>query len=262
MRFPTLILTLLFLLSLSFGSPAALQDHKQETPAKPLYQPSGNEVTLTGSIIANGEVPRIRRYDMSADPVCEKLSVDHHDLDDLLVSDQRVVNTFIYLKSGEPLDTYRFEVPDSEVVLAHKGCYYSPRILGIRAGQRLSIVNNDPTTHNTHPTPKYNPEWNMSQGVGSGPFVKTFRRAEQFIPFKDNQHPWERAILGVFDHPFFAVSDQFGNYEIRGLPPGKYKLEAWHETLGKQEMEITVVPGESRKIDFTFDLAKPGSRME
>jgi plastocyanin len=264
MRFPTLILTLLVLWSLSSGAPAVLQDHGQKTPtnqSKPLYQPTGNEATLTGSIIANGEVPRIMRYDMSADPVCEKLSVDHHDLDDLLISDQRVVNTFVYIKGGE-LNSYRFEVPDAEVELAHKGCYYSPRILGIRAGQRLSIVNNDPTTHNTHPTPVLNPEWNMSQAVGSTPFVKTFTRAEQFIPVKDNHHPWERAIIGVFDHPFFAVSDQFGNYEIRGLPPGKYKLVAWHERLGEQEMEITIVPGESRKIDFTFDLAKRGSRME
>jgi len=264
MRIPTLILTLLFLSALATVSSAALQDHPQntETSTKPLYAPSGNEVTLTGSIIANGEVPKARRYDMSADPVCEKLSVDRHDLDDVLISDQRVVNTFVYLKGGEALNAYRFEVPDAEVELAHKGCYYSPRLLGIRAGQRLSIANNDPTVHNTHPTPKYNPEWNMSQGVGSNPFVKTFSRSEQFIPFKDNQHPWERAIVGVFDHPFFAVSDQFGNYEIRGVPPGKYTLVVWHERLGKQEMEITVVPGESRKLDFTFDLAKPDSRME
>jgi hypothetical protein len=260
MRYPTLILTLLFLFSLISGSPAAVQDHGQETPtksSKPLYQPTGNEAILAGSIIFNGEVPRIMRYDMSADPVCEKLSVDHHDLNDLLISDQRVVNTFVYLKSGEALETYRFEVPDSEVVLAHKGCYYEPRILGIRTGQRLAIVNNDPTVHNTHPTPKYNQEWNMSQAVGSEPFMKSFRRAEQFIPFKDNHHPWEKAMVGVFDHPFFAVSDQFGNYEIRGLPPGKYKLVAWHERLGEQELELTIVPGENRKIDFTFELAKP-----
>jgi hypothetical protein len=58
----------------------------------------------------------------------------------------------------------------------------------------------------------------------------------------------------VFAHPFFAVSDQLGNYEIRGLPPGTYKLVAWHERLGEQEMEITVRPGENRRIDFTFDF--------
>ncbi len=263
MRYSALILTLLFLVFLSSGSLAALQDRKQETPApnKPLYQPTGNEATLTGSIIANGEVPRAMRYDMTADPVCVEINRDPVYLEDLLVSQQRVVNTFVYVKS-EALNAYRFDVPDSEVTLAHKNCGYSPRILGIRAGQRLAIVNNDPTAHNTHPTPKYNPEWNMSQAVGSEPFLKSFSRAEQFIPVKDNQHPWERAMVGVFDHPFFAVSDEFGNFEIRGVPPGKYKLVVWHERLGEQEMEITILGGENRKIDFTFDLAKPGSRVE
>lgn len=254
MRYPTLILTLLFLLSLASGS-SALQN-QQETPTKPLYQPAGSEATLTGSIIANGKEPKVLRYDMSADPVCQKMSIRPVEVQDVLIREQRVLNTFVYLKSGEPLNAYRFEVPDSEVVLAHAGCSYSPRVLGIRVGQRLSIVNNDPTAHNTHPRPKYNKEWNMSQGPGGTPFVKSFERPEQFIPVKDNMHPWELALVGVFDHPFFAVSDQFGNYEIRGVPPGKYTLVAWHEKLGEQEMEITVVGGESRKIDFTFDPAK------
>ena len=262
MRFPTLILTLLFLFSVIAGAPKAWQDHPRETPTKPLYQPTGNEASLTGSIIANGEVPKPRRYDMTADPVCGELTGDHVEVKDLLVNNQRVLNTFIYLKSGEPLDKYSFEAPASEVVLEHRNCNYVPLVLGIRVGQKLSLVNGDQTIHNTHPTPKYNQEWNRSQGVGSAPFVKTFRRAEQFIPFKDNQHPWERAMVGVFDHPFFAVSDEFGNYEIRGVPPGTYKLVVWHQRLGQQEMDITIIPGENRKIDFTLDLAKPDSRME
>ena len=264
MRYPTFVLTLLFLFSLFSVSPALLQDHGQETPArplKPLYQPTGNEATLTGSIIANGEVPKPKRYDMTADPVCAELGGEHVVVQDLVVNNQRVLDTFVYLKSGEVLDKYRFEAPDSEVVLEHRNCNYSPRVLGIRVGQKLAIVNSDRTIHNTHPLPKYNQEWNMSQAVGSTPFVKSFNRAEQFIPVKDNHHPWERALLGVFDHPFFAVSDEFGNYELRGVPPGKYKLVVWHQRLGQQEMEITIVPGESRKIDFTFDLAKPDSRM-
>jgi hypothetical protein len=57
-------------------------------------------------------------------------------------------------------------------------------------------------------------------------------------------------------HPFFAVSDESGRFEIRGLPPGTYKLVVWHERLGEQELEITVTPGETRNADFTFDADK------
>jgi len=86
--------------------------------------------------------------------------------------------------------------------------------------------------------------------------VKTFSHPEVLIPFKDNQHPWEKAYVAVMDHPFFAVSDESGRFEIRGLPPGTYTLVVWHERLGEQELEITVAPGEIRNADFTFDADK------
>ena len=258
MRYATLVLILLFLVSLST---AASFQNPQETPAKPLYKPTGNEATLTGTITANGEIPKAHIVDLSADPLCALPNGEKFETDFLLTNNQRLLNAFVYVKSGEPLKAFRFEVPEAEVVLEHKNCRYSPHVLGLRTGQRLSIVNKDQTTHNTHPVPKLNPEWNMSQAVGSEPFTKTFKRAEQFIFFKDNQHPWEKAYLGVFDHPFFAVSDAFGNYEIRGLPPGTYKLGAWHELLGEQEIEITVAAGENRRLDFTFEVpAKTDSR--
>ena len=96
----------------------------------------------------------------------------------------------------------------------------------------------------------------MSAPPSSPPFVKTFIRPELLIPFKDNQHPWQRAYLGVMVHPFFAVTDEFGRFQISGLPPGSYTLVVWHEKLGEQQVEITVAPGEIRNADFTYDADK------
>ena len=84
--------------------------------------------------------------------------------------------------------------------------------------------------------------------------VKTFPREEALIPIKCNQHPWEKAFVGVMNHPFFSISDELGSYEIRGLPAGTYTFVAWHEAFDEQQMEITLVAGENRRIDFTFDL--------
>lgn len=255
MRRTFAILTLLFLVSLYFSSLAAVQN-PQDTSQKPVYHPTGNEASLTGSILVTGELPERFKYDMSADPVCDRLNRPQALTDDVLTSNDRLLNVFVYVESGGPLNAYHFEVPESEVVLARKNCSYTPHVLGIRVGQPFSVVNHDLTVHNTHPMPRLNQEWNMSQAPGAAPFVKPFTRPEQFIPVKCNHHPWERAIVGVFAHPFFAVSDQLGNYEIRGLPAGTYKLVAWHEKLGEQEVELTVVPGESRKIDFTFAVTE------
>jgi plastocyanin len=245
MRFFLAILTLLFLVFTPLG---------QETPQKPVYRPAGNEATLIGSIFVNGEIPRRLKYDMSADPICERLNHPQALTDDVLTTDEGLLNVVVYVKSGGPLDSYRFEVPASEVVLERRKCQFVPHVLGVRAGQKVSFVTSDPTQHNTHPTPKLNLEWNQTQAPGGEPIVKAFNRPEQFIRVKCNQHPWEQAFVGVFSHPFFVITDQFGNYEIRGLPPGTYKLVAWHQKLGEQEMEITIAPGESRRIDFTFEV--------
>ena len=250
MRYRIPLMAFLFLMSLRLS----VAQTPTESPEKQLYNANGNEATVIGAINVTGTIPERRRIDMSADPVCIQLNQVPR-LDDLLVRDGKVQNAFVYLKS-EFLNTHRFAVPDSDVVLIQRNCYYTPRVIGLRVGQNLQVVNGDATVHNVHPTPKFNPEWNASHAPDSSPLVKTFSRAEVLIPFKDNQHPWERAYVAVMDHPFFAVSDESGRFEIRGLPPGTYTLVVWHERLGEQELEITVAPGETRNADFTFDADK------
>jgi len=254
MRYRMLFFTATFTILAVLGAHASLQD-PANTSEKPLYRPYGNEASVVGTIRVTGKLPPPKLIDMSADPVCVQRSKTPK-VEWVVSTQQKLQNAFVYIKEGDALKLYRFEVPESEVVLQHKNCRYAPHVVGVRTGQRLSFVNGDPTTHNTHPTPKFNLEWNMSQAAGGPPLIKTFARAEVAIPFKDNQHPWEKAYVAVLDHPFFAVSDKLGNFEIRGLPIGTYKLVVWHEVLGEQEMEITLVPGETRKIDFTFDVDK------
>ena len=254
MRYRILLLLVAILLAVGFTSHASFQN-PANTAEKPLYHAAGNEATVFGTVSLNGEVPQANRIDMSADPACQQVNKQPR-VEWLLTNEQKLLNAFVYVKEGEALKTYRFAAPDSEVVLEHKKCNYSPRVLGLRVGQPLSIVNADPTFHNTHAVPKNNPEWNQTQPAGAPPFLKRFTRPELFIPLKDNQHPWEKAYLSVLSHPFFAVTDELGNYEIRGLPPGTYKLGFWHERLGEQEIEVTVGANESRRIDILFNNEK------
>lgn len=229
-----------------------------QTPAgsseKPLYKPAGNEATLLGIVTVRGTPPKPKVIDMAADPVCQKLNTKPKS-EWLITNDDKLLNAFIYVK-GEQLSAHRFEMPGSDVVVQHVNCEYAPRVVGLRVGQNLVILNNDPTQHNTHPVPKINQEWNQTQAPQGPPIVKTFRREEPVIPVKCNQHVWEKAHVSVMNHPFFAVSNELGSYEISGLPPGTYKLVAWHEAFGEQELEITLAPGETRRIDFNFDVDK------
>jgi hypothetical protein len=214
------------------------------------YVPTGNEVILSGTITFTGKRPSPKRIDTSADPSCYEVNPEP-ETEWVVGNSGKLANVLLYVTS-EMLYTYSFEEQTSPAVLEHTGCRYVPHVLGIRVDQPLMILNSDPTHHNTHPTPKNNPEWNQTQPENAPPLHKVFKRAEPFIPFKCNQHPWEKAYVGVFDHPFFAVSDESGNYRMEGLPPGQYTVVAMHELFGEKTIEVTLVPGEVRNLGFTF----------
>ncbi len=218
------------------------------------YIRTGYEDTLSGTITLAGKRPKPLIIDMSADPRCNDGNADPT-TDWVMGHEGKLANVFVYIKS-EALDGYSFEQPTSPAMLEHKGCRYVPHLLGIRVGQPLMILNSDPTIHNTYPTTRDNKEWNQSQPVASSAIRAVFDLPETFIPFKDNLHPWEKAYVGVFAHPFFTISDDFGNYRIEGLPPGHYTVVAWHERFGEKTVEVTLVPGEARDISFNFEAKK------
>ena len=217
-------------------------------PAGPLWKPSGNEGNITGIITFNGEVPAPRKIDKSQDSDCEKLGDSF--VEDVVVNNGKLQNVFVYVKSGLP--NASFEIPATEVVLDQKGCKYVPRVLGVQTGQALKLSNSDPTDHNIHPTPKINSDWNQSQLAGQSPITRKFSRPEIMIPVKCNRHPWMIAWIGVLAHPFFAVSGSDGSFNIKGLPPGEYEIEAIHEKFGARNLKIKVNERADSRADFAF----------
>lgn len=248
-HFQMLKFTLLLTILLVAVIVSAGQDGSVSATRKP-YVRTGNEVTLSGTIKLAGKGPKPSRIDMAADLVCYQVNPNPK-TEDLVGNKGKLANVLIYVKS-ETLDSYTFDQPDSAKTLEHKGCRYLPHVLGMRVGQPLTILNRDPTYHNTHLTRASNPAWDQSQAPGSPPLKKTFDQPE-FIPVTDNQHPWEKAYVAVFAHPFFAISDEDGNYKIKGLPPGRYTVVVRHETLGEKTFEVTLVPGEAKDLSFSFD---------
>ena len=72
------------------------------------------------------------------------------------------------------------------------------------------------------------------------------------VPFKCDVHRWMNAYVGVLDHPFYAVTSDAGRFELKGLPPGTYTIEAWHETLGTQTQTVTIGEKETKDVPFSF----------
>lgn len=207
--------------------------------------------TVSGKIVFQGQKPKQARLMMDQDPVCvEKNKGAVYAEDGAVNGNGTLPNVFVYVKSGA--EKYTFAVPTTPAELDQDGCMYKPHVLGLQVGQTLNILTKDPTTHNIHPMPKDNREWNVSQPPSAPPIEQKFTRAEVMIPVKCNQHPWMKAYVGVTKHPFFAVTGSDGTFTIKGLPPGEYTVEAWTATFGAQEQKVTVGAKETKTLDFTF----------
>ena len=202
--------------------------------------------TINGTVKFDGTAPKASKIDMSQDPGCKGMN----EAENTVVSGGDLANVFVYVKDG--LGGRTFDVPKDAVVLEQKGCRYHPHVLGVMAGQTVDIKNSDPTTHNIHPTPKDNREWNESQPPSSADIQKNFAREEIMLPVKCNQHPWMKMYVNVVKNPFFAVTDKDGKYEIKGLPPGDYTIAFVHEKLGEQDQKVTVAAKDSKTVDQSF----------
>ncbi len=253
------LLTALMVLALSGCSKKTEETSEQPaetttaTAPTPIDQSTVGEVT--GKITFEGTKPKLQKIMMDQDPVCvQKHTSPVFAEDNQVNADGTLPNVFVYVKSGA--EKYTFAIPADPVVLDQNGCTYQPHVLGIMAGQTLKIVSSDPTTHNIHPMPKNNMEWNMSQPPGAAPIERKFARPEIMVPVKCNQHPWMRAYIGVTKNPFFAVTGSDGKFSIKGLPPGDYEIEAWTSVGGgagqTQDQKVTLGAKETKTADFVF----------
>jgi hypothetical protein len=212
--------------------------------------PADTPSFIKGTVKFEGAAPKPSPIDMSQDPLCAKLHSTPATTEDVVVGgDGGLANVVIYVSDG--LTSHNFQPPPQPAVLEQKGCQYKPHVLALQANQKLDVVNGDETTHNIHPTPNNNREWNMTQPHAM-PLEQSFAREEIAIPVKCNIHPWMKGYIAVFKHPYFAVTDKNGSFELKELPPGTYTITAWQEKLGSQIQKVTVSSGESKTLDFAF----------
>jgi plastocyanin len=215
---------------------------------RPGSTPGG--ASVRGVVKFQGTAPRPARIDMSADPFCAQAHPSPVTTEDVLAdANGGLDNVIVYISEG--LGTATFPVPDEPAVMEQKGCQYKPHVLAMRAGQKLDVVNSDATTHNIHPMPNNNREWNISQPHGV-PIEQVFAREEIAISVKCNVHPWMRSYIAVIKNPYFAVTGKNGTFDLKDVPPGSYTLQAWHEKLGIKMQKITVGSGETKTVDFVF----------
>jgi hypothetical protein len=204
---------------------------------------------ITGTMTFEGTPPPVTRLKMDSDPRCTPEGGATSEL--LVVGPANgLQNVFVYVKDG--LGARIYATPTIPVMLDQKGCRYVPHVFGVQAGQPLQISNTDPTLHNVNSAPKDNRGFNFGQVPSTPPVTRTFDKPEVLVPFRCDVHGWMNAHAGVVAHPFFAVTKPDGSFEIKGLPPGTYTIEAVHEQLGRQTQSVTVDGKTPAKITAAF----------
>ncbi len=217
--------------------------------------------TLTGSVLFEGtSVPEPAQLPVNKDnAVCECDAKDPakkaaFKRDESLLVDKEtrgIAHAVVWLKGveGGP------EVKDP--VIDQHGCQFVPHVLAIRKGQRVKVLNPDGISHNFHWHAKTNPSDNKTIAKFKKELVVpsdgTFDKPE-FISVTCDIHPWMRAWIAVMENGYMAVTDAKGAFRIEGIPPGKYTVACWQESLAREPatQEVTIEAGKPVAIRFAL----------
>jgi plastocyanin len=203
--------------------------------------------SISGRITFAGAPPAKKKLDVTKDKeVCGKAEI----FDEALVvgSDKGVKNvvvTVVGAKAG------KFASQKAE--LDQNGCVYKPRVVVVPTTGQLDVLNNDGILHNIHTYSTANPAINKAQPKFKKVLTEKFAKPE-IIKAACDAHAWMTGWIVVTDHPFVGVTDDKGSFTIKDVPPGTYKVEIWHETLGKQVKDVSVKAKEDAKL--TVELKK------
>ena len=208
--------------------------------------------TVSGRVTYTGLLPKPERVSVHRDrKFCgETVSIDNVKVDRTSRELEGVVISLEGIEKGKPL------LPNETIItFENRTCQFVPRTNAAVVGSMLEIRNNDPILHNTHirvddrsgPT-----VINVVQPAGAGVIRKLLRTAG-FLDIRCDAHTFMRASIHAFNHPYFAVTDHAGRYEMTQVPPGSYRIRMWHETLGVRTKTITVPPTGSLTVDLELN---------
>lgn len=210
--------------------------------------------SIKGTVLFEGEPPEQATLKRDADPKCSRLKTDEA----VVVTKGKLRDVLVRIKNGT---AGKHAAPATAVLLDQKDCTYTPRVVGMIAGQKLQVRNSDNTFHNVWGQIQRKDVFNKPQGPKAKDLLldPSAAKPDDVVELKCGAHGWMHAYVAVQDHPFFAVTATDGSFVIKDLPKGTYTLEAWHPTLGTKSM--TVVIGKGKKGDVTARFSYKASEL-
>jgi plastocyanin len=213
------------------------------------------------SVAANGSIGgMISLQSVTADSVVAvtrdpRVCGDSASVTETRTSGTSLANVLVWVDdvaSGKPLDATRRATV--EIV----ECRFVPRLIAVNVGTTINFLSRDRVTHTSRfyrenvGTPV-----DVIYTVDEGQVVPSEKIASKpgIVEARHAQHPWTRGYIAVFDHPYYAITDERGQFTIDSLAPGTYTVKVWHEGMtAPSEQRVVVSAGGTGRLELALTL--------
>ncbi len=208
---------------------------------------SGGAGTIEGRVVFTGKtIPRPTVIENGTDP---QSCGTEQSFEDLLVSKENRGIQNVILSLANEAFSRQSRPPGGKLVLDNRKCRFDPHVAVLTAGSTVEAINSDAIFHTTH---LYSGPSSRNLSLHVGGKARHVLQRPGFVIVKCDIHGWMKAFIRVDNHPFHAVSDADGKFQIRGIPEGSYTLEVWHEYYGEQKLAVTVRDGKTVLLEIKY----------
>ena len=156
------------------------------------------------------------------------------------------------ITAGKPLPELR-----RDRITIHN-CRFEPRLIAVPIGTTLNIFSRDGTEHDArfYREGEGEPvEQVRTFNAGSLVPSEKIAKAPGIVEIRSTLRPFARGYIAVFNHPYYAITDDSGAFTIDGLPQGTYTVKIWHEGLSKPAAQrVTILPNGTGRLDVAIPL--------
>ena len=218
--------------------------------------------TLKGRVVFNGTPPDRPTLDTSSkDPeVCAKVPVKS----ERIVVDpgtKGVKNVLVYIpKPTRTSPEAESAAKQAEVVFDQDHCVFEPHVMAFMKGATVKLKSSDPVNHNVNAKLRNNAAYNQLVAPNATMDYSPLTSERSPAQVVCDIHPWMQAYWLITDSPYFAVTDEQGNFEIKDVPAGTQKVVAWQEAAGYLSASagdpVAIKAGDATTQEFQVDAAK------
>jgi plastocyanin len=191
--------------------------------------------TIKGNVRYAGAPVERKKLSVTIDQyLCGK----EKEVGDLVLSPNNGISNAVVSLQGIPPGSKAPGNPTARVKMDQRQCVFVPRVVVVPVGGTVEFLNSDRLLHNVKSGGNENPPFNRAQPHARS--ISIAFRSPELLRVDCDLHSWMRGWVVVAEHPYYAVTGEEGEFVFEKVPPGKYTLQVWQETLGMVNQEVTV----------------------